>query len=137
MIKKYLSFALVCLLLISANASVISAQAQTNQNAASVAKIKARVAERGKSKNKRVEVKLLNGTKVKGYVSQAGEDSFTLVDAKTKQSSIVAYSDVAKVSDRLSKGDKIALGIITAGAATAAIVLISIYAIICKNEGGC
>jgi 3-oxoacyl-ACP reductase-like protein len=135
MIKKYLSFALICLLLVTVNSSLISAQIATGKDASSVAKIKEKVAKRGTGKNKRVEVKMLNGTKVKGYISQSSEDSFTLMDSKTNQSSVIAYSDVAKVKNRLSKGDKIALGIVAGAAATGAVILLGFLRVYCNNEG--
>jgi small nuclear ribonucleoprotein (snRNP)-like protein len=120
-----------------ANSSVISAQTKTDNTASSIAEIKANVVKRGTGENKRVQVKMLDGTKLKGYISQADEDSFTLVDSKTKQSTTIAYGNVAKVKNRLTKGDKIALGIIGGAAATVVIVLGSFIAIRCKNEGGC
>ena len=135
MMKKYLSFALICLLLITANASLVSAQ--TDKDAALTAKIKTTVAERGTGEKKRVEVKKRDGTKLKGYISQADEDSFTLTDSKTKQSTEIAYADVAKVKNRSSKGDKIALIALGSAAAVVAVVLLSFLAIRCKNEGGC
>lgn len=137
MIKKYLSLALICLLLVTANFSLTSAQTKTDKTASSIAKIKTDVLKRGTGENKRVEVRTLDGTKLKGYISQADEDSFTLTDSKTKQTSVIAYRDVAKVNNRLSKGDKIALGIVGGAVAVAAIVLVSFIAIRCKNEGGC
>lgn len=137
MIKKCLCFAFICLLLVTANSSVILAQTKTDNTALSIAKIKANVLKRGTGENKRVEVRTLDGTKLKGYITQANEDSFTLTDSKTKQPSVIAYRDVAKVKNRLSKGDKIALGIVGGAVAVGAIVLISIISIRCKNEGGC
>jgi len=137
MIKKYLSFALCCLLLVTANSSLISAQTKTDNDASSVAKIKATVIKRGTGEKKRVTVKMLDGMKLKGYISQSGEDTFTLTDSKTKQSNSIAYRDVAEVKNRLTKGDKIALGIVIGAAATAAVVVISIFTIICRNEGNC
>lgn len=137
MIKKCLCFAFICLLLVTANSSVISAQTKTDNTASSIAKIKTAVLKRGTGENKRVEVRTLDGTKLKGYISQADEDLFTLTDSKTKQTSVIAYSDVAKVKNRLSRGDKIALGIIGGAVAVVAIVLGSFIAIRCKNEGGC
>jgi sRNA-binding regulator protein Hfq len=135
MIKKYLSFTLCCLLLVGSNFSLISAQTNIADDAST--KIKATVIKRGTGEKKRVTVKMLDGKKLKGYISQSGEDAFTVVDSKTKQSNTVAYRDVAKVENRLSKGDKIALGIVIGVAATAAVVVVSIFSIICRNEGGC
>jgi hypothetical protein len=137
MIKKCLSFLLICLLFVTASPLFISAQTRTNNTDSTIAKIKTAVEKRGTGENKRVEVKMLNGTKLKGYVSQANDDSFTLVDAETKQPSTIAYGDVAKVSNRLSKGDKITLGIVAGAAIAAAVVVGAIIGIRCKNEGGC
>ncbi len=66
---------------------------------------------------------MLNGTKLKGYISEANEDSFTLVDSKTKQPAAIAYRDVAKVNYRLSKGAKIAFGIVIGAAGVGAAML--------------
>jgi len=136
MIKKYLSFALCCLLLVAANSSFVSAQTNTGNNASSIAKIKADVAKRGIYERQLVVVKKLDGTKQKGYISQKGDDSFTLTDSKTKQTTIIAYSDVAQVKKPLS-GDTIALTIIGGAAAVAAIVFGSLLLKRCRNEGGC
>jgi hypothetical protein len=138
MIKKYLSFALCCLVLVYANSTLVSAQTNIDKNASSIAKIKANIAKRGTGENKRIEVKKLDGTKLKGYISQSDNDSFTLVDSKTRQITTIAYSDVAQVkSSNLSKGDKIAIGIALGAVAVVGIVLGSIIVIRCKNEGGC
>lgn len=135
MIKKSLSLALVCLLLITANASFVSAQ--TNNDEALAAKIKTAVAARGTGEKKRVKVEKKDGTKLKGYVSQADEDSFTIVDSTTKQNVELAYADVAKVKNRQSRGDKIAGIIIIGAAATAGIILAGFLIRRCQNEGGC
>jgi hypothetical protein len=137
MIKKCLSFSLICLLLVTASPLFISAQTRTDNTDLTIAKVKTAVQKRGIGENKRVEVKMLNGTQLKGYVSQANEDSFTLVDAKTKQPSSIAYRDVAKVSNRMSKGDKIALGILGGAVAVVGVVLGSFLLRRCRNEGGC
>ena len=112
MIKKCLSAAFIGLLLFSANLQSISAQTNTGSNAAAVAKIKANVTKRGTGEKARVNVKMRNGTKMKGFISQAGDDSFTLIDSKTKQTSILAYSDVAQVKGTgLSTTSKILIGV--------------------------
>jgi hypothetical protein len=49
---------------------------------------------------------------MKGFISQAGEDSFTLTDSKTKQTSTLAYSDVARVKGTgLSTTSKVLIGV--------------------------
>jgi hypothetical protein len=134
MIKKYLSIALICWILVTANSMLISAQSQADKTASSIAKVKAAVLKRKTGENKRVKVIMLNGTDLKGYISQAGQDSFELTDSKTKQSSSIFYRDVKKVrGNGLSKTAIISLGGI---GAAAAVVLYIVLAPIC-NEGGC
>jgi uncharacterized membrane protein len=134
MITKWLSFTLTCLLLVTANFTLISAQTQTDKTASSIAKVKTAVLKRQTGDNKRVKVIMLNGSELKGYISQAGEDSFELTDSKTKQSNSIFYRDVKKVrGNGLSKTAIISLGAV--GAAVA-VVLYVVLAPIC-NEGGC
>ena len=123
MFKKCLSVAFIGMLLFSTNLQSISAQTNTGNNAATVEKIKANVTKRGTGEKARVNVKMLNGTKMKGFISQAGDDSFTLTDSKTKQTSTLAYSDVAQVKKQgLSTGAKILIGV-GVGVAVTAVVL--------------
>ncbi|HKR60224.1 MAG TPA: hypothetical protein VJS64_10865 [Pyrinomonadaceae bacterium] len=85
---------------------------QTNQ-ADQTAKIKAEITRRVAKKKNKVNIKLRNGEKIKGRVDQAGEDTFTLTNDKSKQQMTVSYSEVERVKGRgLSTGAKI--GIISA-----------------------
>jgi hypothetical protein len=134
MITKWLSFTLTCLLLVSANFTLISAQTPTDKTASLIAKVKASVLKRGTGENKRVKVIMLRENELKGYISQAGEDSFELTDSKTRQIRTIFYKDVAKVrGNGLSKTAIISLAAV---GAVAAVVLFVIVAPIC-NEGGC
>lgn len=117
--KKYLSIVFIGLMIFSANLQNIFAQANADKT---VEKIKADVSKRVSGGKTKVVVKLKNGAKLKGYISRAGEDSFELTDHKTKQTTTVAYDNVAKVkSQGLSKGAKIAAAI---GVAAAIVVLV-------------
>ncbi len=130
MLKKFLSLTLIGLMLYAANLQIISAQTNSDN---SVEKIKADVFRRGTGEKSKVVVKLKDGTKLKGYISQAGEDSFDLTDFKTKQTSAVTYRDVAQVKKQgLSKGAKIAIGV-GIGAAVAVVV---IGAMVANAAGG-
>ena len=71
-----------------------------DEEARQVAKVKANVAERGAGQKARVTVKLRNKTEVKGYISQVGEDSFTITDSKTGHTSTVDYRDVTQVKGK-------------------------------------
>ncbi len=124
MLKKSLSVALLGLMLLLMNLQSINAQTNTGNNVANADTIKANVTRRGTGEKARVNVKMLNGTKMKGFISQAGDDSFTLTDSKTKQTSTLAYSDVAQVKDSgLSTGAKILIGV-GVGVAITAVVLV-------------
>jgi hypothetical protein len=134
MITKWLNFTLTCLLLVTANFTLISAQTPTDKTASSIAKVKASVLKRGTGENKRVKVIMLRENELKGYISQIGEDSFELTDSKTRQSRSIFYKDVAKVrGNGLSKTAIISLAAV---GAAAAVVLYVVIAPIC-NEGGC
>ena len=127
----------MCLLLVTANSALISAQTQTDKTASSIARVKTEVAKRGTGEKKGVEVKMLDGTKRKGYISQAGDDSFTLIDSDSGQAVSIAYGDVAQVKKAGAKGDTVALWIIGGAAAVGAVVLGSLLLKRCRNEGGC
>jgi hypothetical protein len=85
------------------------------------------VAKLGTGKDARVDVKLRDNTKLKGYVSEATEDSFTVVDSKTGLARTVSYSDVTQVSKQgngLSTLTKVGIGAaVAAGAIVGWIIL--------------
>lgn len=119
MINKYLSIALIGLLIFSAESAYIFAQTKSDNNTAKAENVKAEVMKRVTGGKKRVRVKMLNGAKLKGDISEAGEDSFTLIYAKTKQSDVIAYRDVERVEGRgLAGGAKIGIIVGVAAAAT-------------------
>jgi len=124
MFKKCLSLVFIGLLMFAANLQIISAQTNSGN---SVEKVKTAVVRRGTGEKSKVVVKMKDGTKKKGYISQTGEDSFDLTDSKTKQTTAVAYRDVAQVKKQgLSKGAKIALGIGIAAAVTVVVLGVAI-----------
>ncbi len=109
MIKKLLSLVVVGLMLYGVNLQIISAQTNTDN---SVEKMKTDVYRRGTGEKSKVVVKMKDGTKRKGFISQIGEDSFDLTDSKTKQSTAIAYRDVAQVKKQgLSTGAKVLIGV--------------------------
>ncbi len=124
MIKQLLSFALSCLLLLSAHSSLIFAQTKTTGDASTAAKIKANVLKRGTGEKKRIKVKLFDGTKINGYISQTGDDSFTLTDSKTKQITSINYRDVAQLRSKgLSTPANIAIAVGVGAGITVALIL--------------
>ena len=79
------------------------------------AKVKASIARLGVGPEARVEVKLRDKTKLKGYISEAGDERFIIIDAKTGAPTTVAYSNVKQMKGKkLSSGIKIAIGVVLA-----------------------
>lgn len=88
-------------------------------------KVKANIAKLGTGKDAKIQVKLKDGTKLRGYISQINENSFLLVDEKTNISAEILYPNAKQVKGHnLSTGAKIAIGVgIVAG------ILIAFYII--------
>lgn len=98
MFKKILSLTLIVLLL---NAiGVGSVYSQEDKQARAIEKVKENVRKLGVGEAARVEVELLNERKIKGYISEADEDSFVVVDAKTSAPTTVDYSQVKQLKGR-------------------------------------
>ena len=133
MTKKCLTILLAGLLVFSANALFVPAQSNTSNDASKIEKIKTSVRKRGTDGKEKVSVKMLNGTKLKGFITQSDEDSFTIKDA-AGQSSVIAYKDVSKVgTSGMSKGAKIALGVGIAATATVTVLYIAFQNVIKDN----
>ena len=86
----------------------------------------------------RVEVRLLDGNVLKGSVSAAGEDTFTVTDSKTGATRTVAYADVARVK-RPGGGLSTRTWVIIGAAAAAAVIVgvTVIRPVLCDGGAGC
>ena len=124
MLKKFLSIMLTALLT-NVAAGVVYARSQDDQDAQRLEKIKESVRKLGIGKEARVELKLHDGRKVKGYIREATDDSFTVVEDKTRIAGTVNYSEVlqlkgrngltaAKVGINIAKGVGIVAGVAAA-----------------------
>jgi hypothetical protein len=112
MIKKVLSLALVGFLLGVAGLRPAYAGPKEEKAARFAEKVKAGISKLGTGAEARIEVKLRDKTKLKGYVSEAGEDSFIIVDDKTGATSTVTYAQVKQVKgNNLSTAAEIAIGV--------------------------
>jgi uncharacterized membrane protein len=124
MFKRTLSVALVAALLSVAGPSPASAagsKSKAEKEAVFVAKLKESVARLGTGTAARVEVKLRDKTKLKGYVSEVGDEGFSVVDSKTGTATRVAYPQVQKVKGHnLTTGAKVAIAL---GAVVAVLVI--------------
>ncbi len=110
--KKYLALVLSVMLINLACAGPVWAKASADKEARLAAKVKASVLAFGTGPAARVKVKLRDKTKLEGYVSVTGEDSFVVTDTKTGVATTVPYPQVKQVKgNNLSTGAKIAIGV--------------------------
>lgn len=98
MFKELLSFALIVLLLNVIGIS--SAYSQEDKRVLAIEKVRENVRKLGVGEAAQIEVKLLNGRKIKGYVRETSEDSFVVVDAKTNEAANVDYLQVKQVKGK-------------------------------------
>ena len=112
------------------------AQAQAVNGSAE--KARTAVQKLGVGPKSRVEVKLQDGTKLKGSVSAAGEDTFTITNSKTGAPRTVAYADVAGVKKPGGGLSVRTWVIIGAVAATAVIVGVKVIKpVLCDGGAAC
>ena len=122
MTKKLLASAVAMLVINLVCAPSASAKQSVDKEAQFAAKVKAAIFKLGTGPAARVQVKLRDGTKLKGYVGEAGDDRFVVLDEKSGASRDVPYPQVKQVKgNNLSTGAKIAIGV---GVAVGILVLI-------------
>ena len=100
--------------------------AQTANETQATEKIRAKVQKIGVGSNARVEVKLRDNTRLKGYISTAEQDSFTVTDSKTGSTRTVSYADASGVKKQgggLSSKSWIILGAAVVGAVVTWIIV--------------
>lgn len=75
-------------------------------------KVQAEIAKRGTGPNARVDLKLRDKTKLKGYISEVVAESFVVIDDKTGSATTITYPQVKQVrGNNLATGWKIAIGV--------------------------
>ena len=128
MLKKVCSVILSALLL---QAAAIPAFAATNaeKEAKRAEKVRTQLAKLGTGKDARIKLTLRDKTKLEGFVSEAGAETFAVTD-RTGKTTTVEYSQVSKAKGHnLATGDKIAIGVMIGVAAT----LLILYAMYVSN----
>ena len=118
MLSKFVSLTLAFSLSGIVGAKITCAQSQTEAQVRATAKVRQRIQKRGVGESARVEVVLQGGAKLKGYISEAGEDSFVIVAADSGAPTRLPYSEVKQVKGKgRSAGSKLLIGLgIAAGA---------------------
>jgi small nuclear ribonucleoprotein (snRNP)-like protein len=100
MTKKILSLMLIGLVL---NLAFYTTKANTidNQKEAKFAeKVKLNIAKLGVGKEAKVQVKLKDGTKLKGFISEITDDYFVVTNEKDGQSTAIPYPQVKQVKGK-------------------------------------
>ena len=133
MIRKTVSFALVVISLQLLCALPIAAATRRAQDAAT-AKVKAQVAKHEQKRDK-VSVKLKDGSKLSGRITQRDDDAFTLTDTKSGATRST-YPEVERVKSAggLSLLAKVGIGI---GIGVGALALTYVVARANCNQIGC
>ena len=113
-------------------------QAQTASQSRQAEKARAKVQQIGVGPEARVEVKLKDSTKFKGYVSAATADSFTITDSRTGATQTVGFAEVAQVK-KPGSGLSTRTLFILGGAAVAAIIVgvTVVRPVVCDGGAGC
>lgn len=113
-------------------------RAQAQEATRPAEKARAAVQKLGVIPQRRVEVKMQDGTRLRGSISAAGEETFTFTDAKTGAPRTVAYADVARVKE--TGGGLSARTWVIVGVAAAAAVIVGVTVIepvLCDGGAGC
>jgi hypothetical protein len=97
MFRKVLSLTLIALLINVFGLTPVKAGALVVAQARNVEKVRENVLKLGVGEAARVELKLWDGRRLKGYIREAGTDDFSIVDAKTGAATTLAYEQVRQV----------------------------------------
>lgn len=136
MLKRVLSVVLIGLLT-SVTTSAVYARSQDDKQARQIEKVKQNVRKLGVGPDARVKVTLHDGRSFKGSIREATDDTFVVLEEKTKSLITVPYADVAKLTGKngltaAKVGINVAKGVgIVAGVAAAFTLLM--YLVIPKS----
>jgi sRNA-binding regulator protein Hfq len=117
--KKLMPLLLMLALVLAPVPRAALAQQQLTDPA--VVKIKTDIARRLRDEKSSVTIRLRNGSELRGRITQAAQNMFTLKEKNTGAQRDISYADVTRVKGRgLSKGAK--FGILTAIVAGAVVI---------------
>jgi hypothetical protein len=130
MFKRNLTLMLIGALIFSLSAAPMTLAKSKEEKAAEfTSKVKTGIAKLGVGPESRVEVKLRDKTKLRGYISQINDSSFVVADAKTGATTEVPYPNVTSVTGKnLSTGAIIAISVAIAVGATLLVLIALAYA---------
>ena len=114
MLKVFLSVSVIVLLLNMVGVVPAYAQSQDDAQARSQ-KVKEAIVKLGTGEGAKVQLTLRDGRKLKGYVREADQDTFVVVDPKTGAATTVAYPEVKEIKgSKFLSGARIGLGVAAA-----------------------
>ena len=123
--KKLLTIVVACLVVSAVNVRPVAASTKAEKEVRFAGKVKQGIEKLGSGRDTRVEVKLRDKTRLKGFISEISENGFVVTDVKTDASNRVAYADVSQVKgNNLSTGAKIGIGIAIGAGITILILLL-------------
>ena len=123
MLKRICSVALAALLL-QAVAAPALAKSAAEKESKRAEKVRTQLLKLGTGSDARVKLELRDKTRLEGFVSEAGAESFVVVD-RAGVATTVAYPQVGKAQGHnLSTGAKIAIGIGIGAGVTLLIILL-------------
>ena len=116
MTKKLISLVVCNALVLFLCAGTHAASSREQKEAKLAADVKSRIIKLGTGSTARIEVKLRDKTKIKGYVQEITEDHFVVVDDRTGAATTIAYPQVKQVKrNKLSTGAKYAIYVLIMG----------------------
>ena len=102
----------VALCLLFVGVSDIAAKSKAEKAVEFAAQVKAQIAQLGAGPDAHIQVELRDKSKLNGYVSKIGDESFIVTDVKTGAVTEIPYPSVAKVKgSNASTGTWIAVGV--------------------------
>ncbi len=120
--KKYLACLIASVLVLATLALPVSAKQGDTQT--SLERVKIKIAKLGVGEKAKATVFLKDGTKIKGYIAQAGDDDFVLRDRKTDAPTTIRYDNVAKVDSNRghSTARNVTIGVVVGVGAVLAVL---------------
>lgn len=122
---------MLCAVILSGAFVPGAAQAKTTEETR-VEKVRASLLKREAKQH--VEIRLMNDTKLKGYVSNVGQDAFNFTDRKTGATTTVALADVKKVSSPALLSNRTKWIITASAVAAGAVALYAARGAFCDGQ---
>lgn len=112
MFKKFISIALIIAIINALGTVSVFAGSNSEKEIRRAVKVREHVRRLGTGDAAKIKITLKDRSKIEGYVSRAGENSFAVTNPKTGQTTDIEYREVKKAKgSNLSTGAKIAIGV--------------------------